>query len=86
MQDARLIFTDAATSGEYPEWPCDVIHGELIVGGERHPNLIPVPFETSKPTELRLVFDSVHTVSVTGRGAMLVLIGEPIYVEEFRPH
>jgi hypothetical protein len=63
-----------------------VMDGELIVCGERHPNLIPVPFETSMLTELRLVCDSVHTVTVTGRGARLELIGEPRYVEEFRPH
>ena len=86
IQEACLIFADAATSGDYPEWPCDVMDGELIVDGERHPNLIPVPFETSMPTELGLVCDSIHTVTVRGRGARLELIGEPSYVEEFRPH
>jgi hypothetical protein len=86
VQEARLIFAEAAASGDYPEWPCDVMDGELIADGERHSNLIPVPFETSMLTELRLVCDSIHTVTVTGRGAKLELIGEPRYVEEFRPH
>lgn len=83
VQEARLIFTDAAASGVYPEWPCSVMEGELMADGERHPNLIPVPFETSMPTELRLGFNSADTVTVTGRGARLELIGEPRYVEEF---
>jgi hypothetical protein len=86
VQEARLIFAEAAASGDYPEWPCDVMDGELIADGERHSNLIPVPFETYMLTELRLVCDSIHTVTVTGRGAKLELIGEPRYVEEFRPH
>jgi hypothetical protein len=84
VQEARLIFADAAASGVYPEWPCDVMDGELIVDGERYPNLIPAPFETSTFTVLRLAFDSSHALTVTGRGARLELIGEPRYAEEVR--
>jgi hypothetical protein len=86
VQEACLIFADAATSGDFPELPCDMMDGDLIVGGERHSNLIPVPFETSMLAELRLVFDSIHTVTISGRGARLELVGEPRDVEEFRPH
>ena len=85
VQEVCLIFADAATVGDYPEWTCDVMDGELIVGGERHRNLIPVPFKTSMLTELRLVCDSLQAVTVTGRGARLELVGEPRYVEEFKP-
>ena len=60
--------------------------GEIVVAGERHANLIPVPLEVAKPTELRLICDSIHTVTITSRGVRLELIGEPKYVEEFRPH
>jgi len=86
VQEARLIFADAAAIGDYPEWPCDVVDGALIVDGASHRNMIPVPFETSLLAELHLVCDDVHTVTVTGRGARLELIGEPRYVEEFKPH
>src|SRR4051794_26044842 len=27
VQEARLIFADAAASGDYPKWPCDVMDG-----------------------------------------------------------
>lgn len=59
--------------------------GELLLDGERHRNLIPVPFDVAMHTELRLICDSIHTVTIKGRGARLELIGEPRYVEEFRP-
>jgi hypothetical protein len=58
----------------------------IIVDGERHNNLIPVPFETGKFTELRLICDSVHTVTVKGRAVRLELAGEPRFVEEFPHH
>jgi len=59
--------------------------GALTIGGERHDNHIPVPLVSAAPAELRLIFDSVHAVTVTGRGVRLQLFGEPRYVEEFRP-
>jgi hypothetical protein len=85
VQEARLIFTEASVEGDYPDWPCDIADGEIIVDGERHNNLIPVPFETGKFTELRLICDSVHTVIIKGRAAKLELVGEPRFVEEV-PH
>jgi hypothetical protein len=83
VQEARLIFSQASVSGYSPDWPCDIMDGEIVLGNERHRNLIPVPLEVSKLTELRLICDSVHTVTVIGRGVRLELVGAPRYVEEF---
>jgi hypothetical protein len=85
VQEARLIFTRATTNGDFPDWPCRIMGGELVLDGEIHRNLIPVPLEASGDSELRLVCDSVHTVTIRGRGAKLELIGEPKFIEEFRP-
>jgi hypothetical protein len=82
VQEARLIFSEASITGDFPEWPCDIMDGEIIVGDDRHDNLIPVPLEVAKRTELRLICDSVHTVRVVGRTVRLELVGEPRYVEE----
>jgi hypothetical protein len=82
VQEARLIFSEASVSGDFPDWPCDIMGGEIIVDGERHDNLIPVPLEVTKLTELRLVCDDIHTVTVRGRGVRLELVGDPRYVEE----
>jgi hypothetical protein len=86
VQEVRLIFSGASVSGDFLDWPCDIMDGEIILGGERHRNLIPVPLEVSTPTELRLICDSVHTVTVSGRGVRLELVGEPRYVEDFPHH
>jgi hypothetical protein len=59
--------------------------GELVIGGEKHENLIPVPLESTKPTRLELGFDSLHRVVLAGHGVRLELLGEPEYLEEFRP-
>jgi hypothetical protein len=86
VQNARLIFAEATVSGDFPEWPCDIMDGEFILDGARHRNLIPVPFEVATLVELRLICDSVHMITVSGRNARLELIGEPQYAEDFRPH
>ena len=62
-----------------------MMDGNLVLEDERHANSIPVPLEVKGPVELRLVCDSIHTVTVTGRGVRLELMGEPKYVEEFSP-
>jgi hypothetical protein len=86
VQEGRLIFFEGTTSGDFPDWPCDLMDGELILDGEQRCNEIPVPFEVVATVELRLVCDSIHTITVRGRGAKLELLGEPRYVEEFKPH
>ncbi len=85
VQDVRLILHDASVSGDLPDLPCAVMGGELVVGGARHDNSMPVPFEAAECVELRLIFDEMHSATVAGRGVRLELLGEARYVEEFRP-
>ena len=85
VQEARLVFMGASVGGSVPDLPCAVMDGELVVGTEQHDNQIPVPFAIAAHTELRIIFDSVHTVTVNGQGVRLELLGEPRYVEEFKP-
>lgn len=83
--NVRLILHDASVSGDLPDLPCAVMGGELVVGGARHDNSMPVPFEAAECVELRLIFDEMHSATVAGRGVRLELLGEARYVEEFRP-
>ena len=85
IQEVLLIFPGASVSGAFPEFPCDTMDGELVVNGERHPNFIPVPLDVTGLIKLHLICDSVHTVTIVGRGARLELLGEPRHVEEFQP-
>ena|ERR1035437_6910993 len=85
VQEAQLVISEASVSGDFPDWPCSMVGGEIILDGERHCNLIPVPLEVRKLTELRLICDDIHTVTIKGRGVRLELVGVPRYVEEV-PH
>ncbi|MDB6033500.1 MAG: hypothetical protein JWM16_3838 [Verrucomicrobiales bacterium] len=84
VQDAQLVFTEGIASGDFPGLPCDVMDGELIVGTECHDNIIPVPLAVTAHTELRLVFGSKHTITITGRSIRLEFLGEPRFVEDFK--
>ena len=83
VQAARLTLGNSAVSGVIPDLPCRIMDGDLVICGERHNNEIPVPLETTGPVELKLEFDPVQNITVTGRGARLELLGEPKYVAEF---
>jgi hypothetical protein len=83
IQDAKLVLVSACVSGNFPNLPCEVMDGALTVGNKQFDNEIPIPLDTSAITELRLVFDSDHVVTVVGKGARIELIGEPRFVEEF---
>jgi hypothetical protein len=61
------------------------MNGELVFGGDRRDNEIPVPLDATVSTELSLKFGPKHTVTVKGRSVRLELLGEPKYVEEFKP-
>ena len=57
------------------------------MGADRSDNEIPVPLRYKGAFELRLeaMWQGQEVVSFTGSGAELELLGEPEYVEEFRP-
>ena len=84
VQEARLIFTNAVATGIAPELPCDVIDGQLVIGEGRHENTIPVPLDFTGLTDLSLIFDSIHMVTIKGLGVRLELLGDPSHVEEFK--
>jgi hypothetical protein len=84
VQEARLVLEGGSVSGIFPELPCDVVDGELVVGTHRHDNEIPVPLDVTAPAQLHLIFGSVHKVTVAANGVRLELLGEPKYVEDFQ--
>jgi hypothetical protein len=85
VQEAKLIFSDATIHGDFSDWPCDLIDGEIIINGARHDNSIPVPLESSGHIEARFVCDEIHVMRIAGCEVRLDLIGEPKFVEGFNP-
>jgi hypothetical protein len=74
-------------TGTFSEFPTDLGDGETQIGAQRLLNEIPVPLNHHGVFELRLEskWRLAEVVVFTGTGVELQLIGEPEYVEEFRP-
>ena len=73
--------------GAFSEFPVELADGETRMGQNILVNEIPVPLRHRGEFGLRLeaMWHGQQVVSFTGTGAELELVGEPRYVEEFRP-
>ena len=87
VQKAVLRIHDARVEGAFSEFPVDLGDGQIQMGQNILNNEIPVPLCHKGAFELRLqaMWQGQVVVSFTGSGAELELLGEPEYVEEFRP-
>ena len=87
VQEAVLRIHDATVEGAFSEFPVDLSDGQTRIGQDILDNEIPVPLLHKGEFKLRLqaVRQGQAVVSFTGTGAELELLGEPKYVEEFRP-
>lgn len=85
VQKARLQIKEALIEGSFSEIPSDLHDGHIKLGESVLDNEIPIPLTFNGDVELRLESWS-DVVLIKGRSAELELIGEPKYVEEFRPH
>jgi len=86
-QEAILRINNATVEGSFLEFPVDLSDGKIQLGNQTLDNEIPVPLRHKGPFALRLraMWQEQRVVSFTGSGAELELLGEPEYVEEFRP-
>jgi hypothetical protein len=73
--------------GVFSQFPVDLSGGQIQLGQNILDNEIPVPLRHKGAFELRLqaMWQGQVVVSFTGSCAELELLGEPEYVEEFRP-
>ena len=87
VQKAILRIHDAKVKGVFSEFPVDLGGGQIQLGQYILDNEIPVPLIHKGTLELRLqaMWQGQEVVCFTGSGAELELLGEPEYVEEFRP-
>jgi len=84
VQKARIRIGDAVVDGVFSELPRDLLDGYLTLDGSTLNNEIPIPLNFSGDVELRMESWG-EAVLVKGRSAILELIDEPTYIEEFRP-
>ena len=87
VQEAILRTHDAKMEGAFSEFPVDLADGQTQMRENILDNEIPVPLRHKGAFELRLqaMWQEQVSVSFTGSGAELELLGEPEYLEEFRP-
>ena len=87
VQKAILHIRGASMEGAFSEFPVELADGETRMGQNIWVNEIPVPLRHRGEFGLRLeaMWHGQQVVSFTGTGAELELVGEPRYVEEFRP-
>lgn len=85
IQDSILWLGEGVLSGTLPDFPCAITDGELSLGPEVHRNGIPVPLARHAIVTLRVVFYGDCKVHIRGKSARVELLGDPRYVDEFRP-
>ena len=85
VQEALLRIGDADFKRSFSKVPADLLDGYIMLGAAILNNEIPIPLNHKGIVELRLESWNDEVVLITGSGADLELIGEPKYVEEFRP-
>ncbi len=85
IQKAELIIGNGSISGDQRSLPAVLSDGTIIIGNRKHSNFIPIPLDTSESVSVDLEFFDGNRISIIGRTARLMLIGEPKYVEDFNP-
>jgi hypothetical protein len=87
VQEAILRITDADAKGAFSQLPVNLDGGYIRLGEQLLDNVIPIPLRHTGPIELRLEAwpQAQEVVTISGGGAELELVGEPEYVEKFRP-
>ena len=83
VQAAALTLAHGEVDGEWPELRADIFNGDLLLDGRLLQNEIPVPFEHPGQVVLRVDLAPAASLTLRGSGAVLTLLGEPVYVDEF---
>ncbi len=82
-QAAALTFAEGSIESDATELIGDIWEGDLEFDGQVYENEIPMPFDHTGPVTLRLHIDVPAKIIIRGKKAVLTLIGEAVYVEEF---
>lgn len=84
VQEAYLRIESAVVVGSFSELPCDLWDGHIKLAEIVSDKMMPIPLDYKGEVEL-LFAGNGEVVSITGTSVKLELVGEPTYVEEFRP-
>jgi hypothetical protein len=85
VQEAVLRISGAAVKKSFSKFPAELLGGYLRIGESLLKNEIPIPLNQIGVIELRLETWNDEIVLISGGSVQLELVGEPKYIEEFRP-
>jgi hypothetical protein len=85
VQEAVLSISDPDIKRSLSKFPADLLDGHIMLGESVLENEIPIPLSHKGAVELRLESWNDEVVLISGGSAQLELVGEPKYIEEFRP-
>jgi hypothetical protein len=80
-QDADIIIRESSV-GQLPEFPATIADGSLRTEQCPYHNLLYLPLAAAGPVSLELELFSGSVIKVHGNSVEVVLLGEPVFVEE----
>lgn len=85
VQQALLRISDATVKRSFSKFPAHLLDGHIMLGESILENEIPIPLSHKGTVELRLESQNDEVVLISGGNVRLELVGEPKYIEQFRP-
>ncbi len=85
VQEALLSISGATVERSFSKFPADLLDGYIKIGESLLKNEIPIPLNHNGIVELRFETWNDEVLLIRGGSVNLELVGEPKYVEEFRP-
>jgi hypothetical protein len=83
-QGGILRIKGPVMNGSFSDFPRDLHDGQITLDGTISKNVIPIPLSHQGSVELRLQSWG-DAISISGSEVQLELIGEPKYIEDFKP-
>ena len=83
VQNVELNIKELYSYGGLPITITCILSGLLIIADRAYLNQIPIPLSTNSHIFYSVILDNGSSFSVDGKGAILTLLGEARYVEEF---
>jgi hypothetical protein len=84
-QSALLRFTRATIQNGFSMYPAELVEGTLVTPAGVIKNVVAVPAFLRGPVRLELPSATGERMVVEAADVELTLVGEPRYIEEFRP-
>lgn len=69
----------------FNEVPMELLGGRVEVPGEKFDNVVPLPFSRQGRSRIQLDGWNERVVVIEADGIEIVLLGEPTFIEPFRP-